>query len=106
MLRKNFTRFFLRHFIYEVSFFVEKVTQVLIVGNTIQLIGHNLFGLVLDADIVVHDHLVHVVVTMLVTEVGDDGYGLVGFGLLGNLCVVHNDFRMEDFLIDAFVEVV
>ena len=56
--------------------------------------------------IVGFDGLFEIVGAIFVCELCDDGNGLIGFHLCRNLGGIHHNLSVEDFLLDAFVEVV
>ena len=80
--------------------------QVLIVGNTLQLILDNLLDILLDLIVVVLYGLLHAVVAIGILEVVDDGDRLIMAFLSLYLVGVNDNLGMEDLLLDTFVEVI
>ena len=80
--------------------------QVLIVGNTLQLILDNLLDILLDLIVVVLYGLLHAVVAIRILEVVDDGNRLIMAFLLLYLVGVNDYLGMEDLLLYALGEVV
>ena len=62
--------------------------QILVTSDALQLVGDNLFHLLLDAPVIRLHHFLHAVVAVRVREVGNDGYRLVGFLLAPHLLCV------------------
>lgn len=80
--------------------------QVLIVGNTLQLILDNLLDILLDLIVVVLYGLLHAVVAIRILEVVDDGDRLIMAFLSLYLVGVNDNLGMEDLLLDTLVEVI
>ena len=75
-----------------------------IVLDAFQLVGDNPFHVGLDPIVVLLNLLFHAVVALLVREIGNDGYGFVGFLFPLHLFGVHDDFAVENLLLDPLVE--
>ena len=60
----------------------------------------------LDALIVGFDGLGETVGAIFVWESGDSGYRQVGFALSRDFGYIDNDFSVEDFLLDTFIEII
>lgn len=86
--------------------FLYQMLQVLIVGNTLQLILDNLLDILLDLIVVVLYGLLHAVVAIRILEVVDDGNRLIMAFLLLYLVGIHDNLGMENLLFDTLVEVV
>ena len=80
--------------------------QVVVVGDALQLVGDNLLHLLLDSPVILLHRFLHAVVAVLVREVGNDGYRLVGFLLALHLLSIHDNLTVKNLLLDALVEVV
>lgn len=80
--------------------------QVLIVGDTPQLVLDNLLDVLLDLVVVVLNSLLHAVVAIGILEVVDDGDRLIMAFLSLYLVGVNNNLGMEDLLLYALGEVV
>lgn len=65
--------------------------------NSGQFVVHNLLHVVLDVDIVLLHHLIHDVIAVFISEVGDDGNWLVGFCLFCNIGIIDDDFSWKIF---------
>ena len=82
------------------------MAQILIVGDSFYLVQYYLFDISLYAIVVLVNHLIHTIVTIFISKVRNDRDRLVGFGFFSNLGVIHDNLCMEDFLVDALIEVV
>lgn len=80
--------------------------QVLIVGDTPQLVLDNLLDVLLDLVVVVLNSLLHAVVAIGILEVVDDGDRLIMAFLSLYLVGIHDNLGMEDLLLYALGEVV
>ena len=80
--------------------------QILVTSDALQLVGDNLFHLLLDAPVIRLHHFLHAVVAVRVREVGNDGYRLVGFLLALHFLGIHDNLTVENLLLDTLVEVV
>ena len=78
--------------------------QSRIVLDALQFVTDNLLDLILDAVVVVLDGLLHDVIAILITEVGNDGYRLIAFHLGIHLGGVHHNLGMKDLLLNTFLE--
>lgn len=78
--------------------------QCRIVLYSLQFVGDNLPYVGFDTVVVLLYHLFHAVLSVLVREIGNDGYGLVGFLLPFYFFSVHDDLAVENLLLDALVE--
>ena len=52
------------------------------------------------------DSLTEIIGAIFIYELCDDGNGLIGFHLCRNLSGIHHNLCVEDFLLDALIEVV
>ena len=52
------------------------------------------------------DSLTEIIEAIFIYELCDDGNGLIGFHLCRNLSGIHHNLCVEDFLLDALIEVV
>ena len=73
--------------------------QCRVVMYALQLIGDNLFHLLLDAPVIRLHRFLHVVFAILVREVGNDGYRLVGFLFTLHLLGIHDNLTVENLLL-------
>ena len=80
--------------------------QVLVTSDSFQLVFHDLFHFLLDAPVIRLHRFLHAVVAVLIREVGNDGYLLIGFFLTLHLFGIHDNLTMENLLLDALVEIV
>ena len=87
-------------------FLLQQMFQIIVVGNTLQLVSDNLLDFLLDAPVILLHRFLHAVVTVFVREVGNDGYLLVGFLLALHLLGIHDNLTVENLLLDTLVEVV
>ena len=85
---------------------LQQMFQIIVVGNTLQLVSDNLLHLLLDAPVIRLHHFLHAVFAILVREVGNDGYRLVGFLLALHPLGIHDNLTVENLLLDTLVEVV
>ena len=85
---------------------LQQMLQVVIACDALQFILHNLLHLFLDAPVVRLHRFLHVVVAILVREVGNDGYLLVGFFLAFHLLCIHDNLAVKNLLFNALVEVI
>ena len=85
---------------------LQQMLQVVIACDALQFILHNLLHLFLDAPVVRLHRFLHAVVAVLVREVSNDGYLLVGFFLTFHLLCIHDNLTVKNLLLDALVEVV
>ena len=91
---------------YYLLLFRKQLTQHRIVLDSFQLLDNNLARLGFDSFIVLLHDLFHTIGSVLVREVGDKRYLLV-FGRFGfDFGAVHDDFGMENLLVDPFVEII
>ena len=86
--------------------FLYQMLQVLIVGDTPQLILDYLLDIFLDLVVVVLYGLLHAVVAIRIQEIVDDGDRLIMAFFSLYLVGIHDNLGMEDFLIYAFGEIV
>jgi len=86
--------------------FLYQVLQVLIVGDTLQLILDYLLDILLDLIVVVLYGLLHAVVAIRILEVVDDGDRQIMAFLSLYLVGVNDNLGMEDLLLYALVEVI
>ena len=82
------------------------MAQILIIGNSCQLVFDYLFHLILNAVIVGVYHIPHTILAVLVREVGNDRYRLVSLYFGCYLLIVHHNLGMENLLFNAFIEIV
>ena len=80
--------------------------QVLVVCDSFHFIFNYLHHIRLDLGVVAVNLLLHDVVAILVLELVDDGYLLVGFRFRRYFLVVNYDTGMENLLVYLFPEVV
>ena len=85
---------------------LQQMLQVVIACDALQFILHNLLHLFLDAPVVRLHRFLHAVVAVLVREVSNDRYLLVGFFLTFHLLCIHDNLAVKNLLLDALVEVV
>ena len=86
--------------------FLYQMLQVLIVGDTPQLILDYLLDIFLDLVVVVLYGLLHAVVAIRIQEIVDDGDWLIIAFLSLHLIGVNHYLGMEDLLLDTLVEVI
>ena len=60
-------------------FLLQQMFQIFVISDAFQLFLNNLFHLLLDAPVIRLHCFLHAVFAILVREVGNDGYRLVGF---------------------------
>ena len=87
-------------------FLLQQMFQIFVISDAFQLFLNNLFHLLLDAPVIRLHCFLHAVFAILVREVGNDGYRLVGFLLALHLLGIHDNLAVENLLLDALVEVV
>lgn len=85
---------------------LQQMLQVVIACDALQFILHNLLHLLLDAPVICLHHFLHAVVAVLVREVSNDGYLLVGFFLAFHLLCIHDNLAVKNLLFNALVEVI
>src|SRR5699024_7509865 len=85
-------------------FLLQQMRQRRIVLYALQLVGDNLPHVGFDTVVVLLYLLLHAVLTVLVCEISNNGYRLVGFLLPLYFFSVHLDLAMENLLLDALVE--
>ena len=78
--------------------------QCRIVLYALQLVGDNLSHVGFDTVVVLLYHLFHAVLSVLIREIGNDGYRLVGFLLPFYFFSVHDNLAVKNLLLDALVE--
>ena len=88
------------------SYILNQVRQLRISLDALYFVGDNLLDLVLDAVVVGINLLLHGVVAVLVGEVDNLRNLHVTGGFPLDLLVIHDNLGMENFLLDAFVEIV
>lgn len=71
-----------------------------------QFVCNYKFDIFLNLEVVFFDHIIHSVNAIFIPEVCNDRYGLVVFCFLGYLGIINHNLGMEDFLVDALVEIV
>ena len=84
----------------------QQMLQIRVIGNTLQFIGHNLPGFLLDAVVVLLHPLLHAVDAVGIPEVGDDGYLPVSPFFFRHLPGIDHNLAMEYLLLDFLAEVV
>ena len=77
-----------------------------IVLDTLQFIGDNLPDIFFDLVVISLYHLLHVIDSVVIHEVGDNGDFLITLLFLGYLSGIHHYLAMENLLLDALGEVV
>ena len=80
--------------------------QIFVTRDAFQLVGDNLFHLLLDTPVIRLHCFLHAVFAILVREVSNYGYRLVGFLLALDLLGIHDNLTVENLLFYTFVEVV
>ena len=80
--------------------------KVRIIQNSCYFRFHKSEDFSLHALVIGFDSLFEIVGAIFVCELCDDRNRLIGFHLGGNLGGIHHNLSVEDFLLDAFVEVV
>ena len=85
---------------------LQQMLQVVVTRDALQFLLHNLLHLFLDAPVVRLHRILHAVVSVLVREVSNDRYFLVGTFLPLHLLGIHHNLAVENLLLDALVEVV
>lgn len=85
---------------------LQQMLQVVIACDALQFILHNLLHLFLDAPVVRLHRFLHVVVAVLVREIGNDRNFLVGTFLPFDLFGIHHNLAVENLLLYALGEVV
>lgn len=75
-----------------------------IVLYALQFVSDNLFHVRLNPVVVLLYHLFHTILSILVREIGNDWYRLVGFLFPPYLLGVHDNLAMENLLLDPLVE--
>ena len=86
------------------SLLLQQMLQVVIACDALQFILHNLLHLFLDAPVVRLHRFLHVVVAVLVREIGNDRNFLVGTFLPFDLFGIHHNLAVENLLLDALVK--
>ena len=87
-------------------FLLQQMFQIFVISDAFQLFLNNLFHLLLDAPVIRLHCFLHAVFAILVREVGNDGYRLVGFLLALHLLGIPHNLTVEKLLLDTLVEVV
>lgn len=87
-------------------FLLQQMFQIFVISDAFQLVCDNLFHLLLDAPVIRLHRFLHAVFAILVREVGNDGYRLVGFLLAFHLLGIHDNLTVENLLFYTLVEVV
>ena len=87
-------------------FLLQQMFQIFVISDAFQLFLNNLFHLLLDAPVIRLHCFLHAVFAILVREVGNDGYRLVGFLFTLHLLGIHDNLTVENLLLDTLVEVV
>ena len=87
-------------------FLLQQMRQRRIVLYALQFVGDNLPHVGFDPVVVLLYLLFHAVLAVLVREIGNNGYRLVGFLLPLYFFSVHDNLSVENLLLDALVEVV
>ena len=82
------------------------MAQILIVGNSCQLVFDYLLHFILNAVVVGVYHIPHTILAILVRKVGNDRYRLVSLRFGCNLLIIHYNLRVENLLFNTFIEVV
>lgn len=85
-------------------FLLQQMFQIFVISDAFQLFLNNLFHLLLDAPVIRLHCFLHAVFAILVREVGNDGYRLVGFLLAFHLLGIHDNLTVENLLLDTLVE--
>ena len=87
-------------------FLLQQMFQIFVISDAFQLFLNNLFHLLLDAPVIRLHCFLHAVFAILVREVGNDGYRLVGFLLALHLPCIHDNLTVENLLLDTLAIVV
>lgn len=87
-------------------FLLQQMFQIFVISDAFQLFLNNLFHLLLDAPVIRLHCFLHAVFAILVREVGNDGYLLVGFFLAFHLLCIHDNLAVKNLLFNALVEVI
>lgn len=87
-------------------FLLQQMFQIFVISDAFQLFLNNLFHLLLDAPVIRLHRFLHAVVAVPVSEVGNDGYLLVGFFLAFHLLCIHDNLAVKNLLFNALVEVI
>ena len=80
--------------------------QIFVISDAFQLLLNNLFHLLLDTPVIRLHCFLHTVVAVLIREVGNDRYRLVGFLLALDLLGIHDNLTVENLLLYTLVEIV
>lgn len=76
--------------------------QIFVTRDAFQLVGDNLFHLLLDTPVIRLHCFLHAVFAILVREVSNYGYRLVGFLLALDLLGIHDNLTVENLLFYTF----
>lgn len=77
-----------------------------IILDSFKLINNNLFHIFFDLVVVGLYHFLHVVNSVFIHKVGDNGDFLITLFFFGYLCRIHHYFTMENLLLDTLGEVI
>ena len=84
----------------------QKMSEVGICGDALQLVGHDPSDILLDPVVVFLYHFLHVIHPFIVHEAGDNGYLLICLFLFGYFFGIDDNLAVEDFLLNPLPEVV
>ncbi len=84
----------------------QQMFQIRIVFDSLQLLFDNTHYVGFDFLVVALNLLLHDVVSCGIAELVDDGNRAIGFRLGVNGCIVHDDLRMENLLLNLLADVV
>lgn len=76
----------------------QKMSEVGICGDALQLVGHDPSDILLDPVVVFLYHFLHVIHPFTVHEAGDNGYLLICLFLFGYFLGIDDNLAVEDFL--------
>lgn len=83
----------------------QKMSEVGICGDALQLVGHDPSDILLDPVVVFLYHFLHVIHPFTVHEAGDNGYLLICLFLFGYFLGIDDNLAVEDFLFNPLPEV-
>ena len=80
--------------------------KVWIIQNSCYFRFHKSENFTFHTFIIGFDSLFEIVGAIFICELRDDGNGLIGFHLCRNLGGIHHNLRMENLLVDTFIEII
>ena len=75
-------------------FLLQQMFQILIACDAFQLVLNNLLHFLLDAPVIRLHRFLHTVVAVLVREIGNEGYLLIGFLFPLHLFGIHDNWKI------------